>query len=320
LRKHSRNTAKTENTMKILVTGGAGFIGSHIAQKYIDSGHTVHIVDNMFSGRYENIPQDARFFEMDITEPEILKIIEKERYEIISHHAAQMDVRKSVEDPLFDARVNILGSINLVEHGLKHGLKKVVFASSGGTVYGEQNMFPATEAHSLKPISPYGVAKLSFEQYLFYYHTCFGLEYVALRYANVYGPRQNPHGEAGVVAIFINKMLSGEQAFINGDGLQTRDYVFVEDVVQANLVALDSKKSGSFNVGTGIETNVNEIFDVINQTLGNTFQRTHAEAKTGEQKRSVLDYKKIQAELGWKPQVDFSEGIQKTVEWFKLKK
>lgn len=306
--------------MKILVTGGAGFIGSHIAAQYLKEGHTVHIVDNMFSGKIENIPKGAVFFEMDIADTEIVRLLETEKYEVINHHAAQMDVRRSVADPLFDARVNILGSINLVEHGLKNGLKKVIFASSGGTVYGEQTSFPADENHPRNPISPYGVAKLSFEQYLYYYHTCFGLEYVALRYANVYGPRQNPHGEAGVVAIFIKKMLNGEQPVINGSGLQTRDYVFVKDVVNANLAALKYSGSTSFNVGTGVETNVVEIFDVINTYLGSKKPRTFAEAKSGEQMRSVLDCSSLRNKTGWKPEVQFTEGISQTIEWFKSQK
>jgi UDP-glucose 4-epimerase len=279
----------------------------------------VHIMDNMATGKRENIPASARFIEMDITAPEVATILAEERYEVISHHAAQIDVRKSVADPMFDARVNILGGINLVENGLKHGLKKVIFASSGGTVYGEQHTFPATEQHSCKPISPYGIAKLSFEQYLYYYHTCFGLEYAAMRYANVYGPRQNPHGEAGVVAIFISKILSGVQAMINGDGLQTRDYVFVEDLVRANVLALGTIPTGAYNIGTAIETNVVQVFDAVNAALGNRFERKHAEAKTGEQKRSVLDYGHTQSILGWQPEIDFETGIAKTVAWFQAK-
>jgi UDP-glucose 4-epimerase len=305
--------------MKILITGGAGFIGSQIAEAYLQAGHEVHIMDNLATGKRENIPASARFIEMDITDPAVADVLAEERYEVISHHAAQIDVRKSVADPMFDARVNILGGINLVENGLKHGLKKVIFASSGGTVYGDQHTFPATEQHSCKPISPYGIAKLSFEQYLYYYHTCFGLDYAAMRYANVYGPRQNPHGEAGVVAIFISKILSGVQAMINGDGLQTRDYVFVEDLVRANVLALGNIPTGAYNIGTSIETNVVEVFDAVNAALGNRFERKHAEAKTGEQKRSVLDYGHTKSILGWQPEIDFEAGIAKTVAWFQAK-
>lgn len=305
--------------MKILVTGGAGFIGSQVASKFIEAGHTVHIVDNLSTGKIENLPPGAPFYQLDIAEPEIVTLIEKEKYELICHHAAQIDVRKSVADPLFDARVNILGSLNLVEFGLRNGLKKIIFASSGGTVYGEQTQFPAPEDHSLLPISPYGITKLSFEHYLHYYQVCMGLQYVALRYGNVYGPRQNPHGEAGVVAIFAQKILAGDQPFINGTGEQTRDYVFVEDVVAANAAALAYSKSGAFNVGTGIETSVLEIFDAVRDAAGSNKQRQFAAAKTGEQSRSVLDYSRIRSEMGWEPKTAFREGIQKTVAWFRDK-
>jgi UDP-glucose 4-epimerase len=305
--------------MKILVTGGAGFIGSQVAEAFLQEGHEVHIVDNLATGKMENLPQAAVFHRMDIAESEVVALIENEKFEVICHHAAQIDVRKSVADPLFDARVNILASLNLVEHGLRNGLKKVIFASSGGTVYGEQVSIPANEEHSLNPISPYGITKLSFEHYLYYYHTCMGLQYLALRYGNVYGPRQNPHGEAGVVAIFAQKILSGEQPFINGDGKQTRDYVFVEDVVTANRAALAYSGSGSFNVGTGIETSVLDIFDAVRDAAGSKLERKYAPAKVGEQSRSVLDHHKIKSLMGWEPRTDFKTGIQKTVEWFKHK-
>jgi UDP-glucose 4-epimerase len=305
--------------MKILVTGGAGFIGSQVAEAFLKAGHEVHIVDNMATGKPENIPPAAVFHPFDISGTEVVGLIEQERFEVICHHAAQIDVRKSVADPLFDARVNILASLNLVEHGLRNGLKKIIFASSGGTVYGEQTVFPATEDHPLKPISPYGITKLSFEHYLYYYHTCLGLEYLALRYGNVYGPRQNPHGEAGVVAIFTQKILSGEQPLINGDGKQTRDYVFVEDVVSANVAALNYSGSGSFNVGTGREISVLDIFDAVRDAAGSAMERKHAPAKVGEQSRSVLDYARIHSAMGWKPGTSFEAGILKTVEWFKQK-
>jgi UDP-glucose 4-epimerase len=305
--------------MKILVTGGAGFIGSQVAAQFLEAGHIVHIVDNMATGKFENLPPKAAFYQLDISEPEIITLLEKEKYEVICHHAAQIDVRKSVSDPLFDARINILGSLNLVEFGLRNGLKKIIFASSGGTVYGEQVQFPASEHHSLMPISPYGITKLSFEHYLHYYQVCMGLHYVALRYGNVYGPRQNPHGEAGVVAIFTQKILAGEQPLINGSGAQTRDYVFVEDVVSANLAALTYEKSGAFNVGTGIETSVLEIFDAVRDAAGSDKQRQFAPAKTGEQSRSVLDHSLIQKEMGWQPKTEFKSGIEKTVNWFKEK-
>lgn len=302
--------------MKILVTGGAGFIGSHVADALIQDGHEVHIMDDLSTGVRENLNPAAKFFEVDIASPEAAEIVKREGYAVMSHHAAQLDVRKSVADPLFDARVNIMGSLNLLETGIRHGLKKFIFASSGGTVYGEQDYFPADENHALRPVSPYGVAKLTVEKYLYYYHVANGLQFVNLRYANIYGPRQNPHGEAGVIAIFANKILAGQQPTVNGDGLQTRDYVMVEDVVQANLAALRYDKSGSFNIGTAVETTVVELFDTINAELGNRFARIHGPAKAGEQRRSVLNPALAERDLGWKPQWKVSEGLKKTMAWF----
>ncbi|MBI5325183.1 MAG: NAD-dependent epimerase/dehydratase family protein [Ignavibacteriae bacterium] len=233
--------------MKILVTGGAGFIASHITDAYINAGHDVFIIDNFSSGRKENVNHKATLIEMDINDEKVDELFKIEKFDIINHHAAQMDVRFSVDNPRFDATTNILGSLNLYESAKKYGVKKVIFASTGGAVYGEQDYFPADENHPTSPCSPYGIAKLANEKYLFYYKQIFGMEHVIFRYVNVYGPRQNPHGEAGVVAIFINKMLSGNQPVINGDGLNTRDYVFVEDVVKANLLALKSNVSGIYN-------------------------------------------------------------------------
>lgn len=304
--------------MKILVTGGAGFIGSHIVDAYIDAGHQVDIADDLSTGRAENISHKASFYKLDISDSAAVDVLlSSQRYDVISHHAAQLDVRKSVADPVFDARVNIIGSLNLLESGLKYGLKKFIFASSGGTVYGEQEEFPATEMHSLHPVSPYGVAKLTVENYLFYYGLIHKLKYVALRYANVFGPRQNPHGEAGVVAIFAEKILSGQQPLINGDGLQTRDYVFVKDVVSANILALDYPENCAFNIGMGVETDVLQVFDMINEELGGKFKQKFAPAKEGEQKRSVLDNTFAIEELNWKPEFSLSEGLRVTMEWFK---
>lgn len=307
--------------MKILVTGGAGFIASHIAEAYRSAGHDVEIADDLSTGKKENLPAGIPFHEMDIADgAAVEKLMQSGKFEVISHHAAQLDVRKSVADPVFDARVNILGSLNLIEHGLKNGLKKVIFASSGGTVYGEQSEFPATENHPTHPISPYGVAKLTVEHYLYYFAAVQGLNYVALRYANIYGPRQNPHGEAGVIAIFANKILDNQQPLINGDGKQTRDYVFVDDVVRANLLALDYNKNTAFNIGTGVETDVVRLFDLINENLGGKFERKFAPAKDGEQRRSVLSYSTIERELGWKPKYNLEDGIRVTMEWFRNRK
>lgn len=305
--------------MKILVTGGAGFIGSHIVDALIEKNHEVHIVDNLITGFRHNIHPKATFHEIDIYSPEVKNIIEKEKFEVIFHKAAQMDVRKSVADPVYDANINIIGSLNLLESGIKSGLKKFIFASSGGTVYGEQVEFPANESHSKAPISPYGITKLALENYLHYYAVQYGLKSVTLRYANVYGPRQNPHGEAGVVAIFAKKIYHQEQAFVNGDGQQTRDYVFVEDVVNANMLALESEESGAFNVGTAVETNVVQLFDYINAYFKNPIERQFAPAKPGEQQRSVLDCSLIKEKLSWEPKFDIELGLNKTCKWFEEK-
>lgn len=305
--------------MKILVTGGAGFIASHIADKLILHGHTVHILDNLYAGKKENINPHAVFHCLDIIQPETASLIINEKYDVIYHFAAQMDVRKSVDDPAFDAKVNIIGTINLLEAALKAGTKRIIFASTGGAGYGEQEYFPADEKHPIQPLSPYGIAKMSVEKYLYYYHQIQGLEYITLRLANIYGPRQSPKGEAGVVAIFCQRLLNNEPAYINGTGLQTRDYVYVSDVVEAAYLALHYPKSGAFNVSTSIETNVVQIFDYINQAMGKNAPQLFAEAKKGEQLRSVLSYNKIQTEMGWKPTVDIHTGLKKTVEWFMQK-
>lgn len=303
--------------MKILITGGAGFIASNIADRYLELGHKVVIVDNLVTGQRENIPAAAAFYELDICDPELKSIFEKERPDIVSHHAAQMDVRKSVADPIYDATVNVLGSLNLLENCVKWGVKKVIFASTGGAIYGEQDYFPADEKHPLRPLSPYGITKLTTEKYLFFYKNTHGLTHTILRYANIYGPRQNPHGEAGVVAIFCTRMLSGEQPVINGDGKQTRDYVFVGDVVRANELALTNGDNGIFNVGTGKETDVNELFRKIAMHIDADIPERHGPAKPGEQMRSVLDASLIGREFGWQPSVDLEEGLKRTVAFFR---
>jgi UDP-glucose 4-epimerase len=305
--------------LKILVTGGAGFIGSHITDAYVNAGHTVVVVDDLSMGTNDNLNPKAKFYHLDIRSKEISDIFEKEKFDIVNHHAAQMDVRKSVDDPMFDASVNIIGVLNLLENCKTFGVKKFIFASTGGAIYGEQDYFPADEIHPVRPLSPYGITKLATEKYLFYYKQVFGLPYVVLRYANVYGPRQNPHGEAGVIAIFAKKMLEGGQPHINGDGKQTRDYVFVSDVVRANLLALEFSKSDIFNVGTGIETDVNTLFIKIRTLINSKCEEYHAPAKLGEQLRSVLDTKKIENELFWKQKYNIEEGLRLTVDFFKNK-
>jgi UDP-glucose 4-epimerase len=303
--------------MRILVTGGAGFIASHVADAFIAAGHDVSILDDLSSGRRENVNPKARFYELDVQDPRVEDILRRERPEVLCHHAAQMDVRRSVADPLFDARVNILGLINLMEHGRQHGLKRVLFSSTGGAIYGEQEAFPAPETHRAAPLSPYGVAKLASERYLFFYFVTYGIAYAALRYANVYGPRQNPHGEAGVVAIFCEKLLRGEQPVINGDGMQTRDYVYVGDLVRANLAALDSDFVGGVNLGTGIETDVNTIFRLLVRLCDSSAPERHGPAKPGEQRRSVIDNALAGRVLGWEPQVSLEGGLRQTVDFFR---
>ena len=304
---------------KILVTGGAGFIGSNVADRFISLGHKVVIVDNLSTGFKENINPKAKFYKIDINSKKIEQIFKDEKPEILCHHAAQIDVRKSVSDPIFDAKVNIEGTLNLLNNCVKYKTKKVIFASTGGALYGEQDYFPADENHPERPLSPYGIAKLAIEKYLYYFRVSYGLNYVSLRYANVYGPRQNPWGEAGVVAIFTQKLLSGEKAVINGDGKQTRDYVYVKDIVDANLLALSYAESDFFNIGTGIETDVNTIFNLLKKKTGSKQKELHGPKKPGEQKRSVLDSSKAKKILGWSPKYDLEKGMEGTVKYYKEK-
>jgi UDP-glucose 4-epimerase len=305
-------------SLNILVTGGAGFIASHIVDAYLEAGHRVTVVDDLSTGRERNLNPRAAFHRMDIRDAAaVAALFERSRFDVMNHHAAQMDVRKSVADPVFDASVNLQGVLTLLQQCVRTGVRKVIFASTGGAIYGEQDHFPADESHPTRPISPYGVAKLSTEHYLFYYRAVFGLEYIALRYANVYGPRQNPEGEAGVVAIFCRKLLAGQVPTINGEGKQTRDYVFVGDVVRANLLALGIQESNTFNIGTGKETDVNELFRMLRDLTGQRCEERHAEAKKGEQLRSVLTAGKIHAATGWKPSVPLREGLATTVEYFR---
>ncbi len=303
--------------MKILVTGGAGFIGSHVAEALQAQGHAVHVLDDLSSGTPEHVPEGTVFHEMDVRDAAVEALWAQERFDVLVHHAAQMDVRRSVADPRFDADVNVLGLLNLMEAGRRNGLRRVIFASTGGAIYGEPDYAPQDEAHPMRPLSPYGITKLTTEHYLFYYEQQYGIRYVALRYANVYGPRQNPHGEAGVVAIFARRLLEGRQPVIYGDGRQTRDYVFVGDVVRANLAALAyDGPSGAFNVGTAVETDVNTLFRLLRDRLDARCQEVHAEAKPGEQRRSVLGFDKARRLLGWTPLVALDEGLGRTADWF----
>ena len=303
--------------MRILVTGGAGFIGSHVVDTYIEAGHEVFVVDDLSTGKLANLHPRAHFLHADLLDLAVRKLIASEKIEVINHHAAQMDVRRSVADPLFDARVNLLGMLNVLEGAREAKVKKVIFSSSGGTVYGEQTAFPADETHATQPISPYGVSKRSGEHYLYFYSVEYGIPYVALRYANIYGPRQDPHGEAGVVAIFTLRLLSNDQPIINGDGKQTRDYVFVKDVARANLAALQTDFCGSINIGTGIETDVNQLFQHLRSFTQSSLPERYGPAKPGEQRRSVLAWDRAKEVLGWSPTVGVDEGLRQTVEFFR---
>lgn len=303
--------------MNILVTGGAGFIGSHVVDSYLHGGHNVVVVDDLSTGSMRNVNPKAQFYQLDIRSENVEEVFKRHRFDVVNHHAAQMDVRRSVADPIFDASVNVLGSLNTFELARKYGARKIIFASTGGAIYGEQDCFPADEEHPLRPLSPYGITKLTTEKYLFYYGQVHGMESVILRYANIYGPRQNPFGEAGVVAIFANRMLRGGEPIINGDGMQTRDYTYVGDVVKANVMALVYPRSNIFNVGTGIETNVNDVFHALRRYLNPSCPERHGPAKEGEQRRSVIGFGKIKSELGWVPSVTLDEGLRLTAEYFK---
>ncbi len=303
--------------MKTLVTGGAGFIGSHIVDAYLEAGHDVIAVDDLSSGQRSNVNPDARFEQLDIRSEEAARLVAAEKPDVVNNHAAQMNVRFSVANPRYDAEVNVLGLINLLEASRQAGTKRFIFASSGGTVYGEPEVFPSDEAQPTLPLCPYGISKLSGELYLHYYNKIFGLPYVALRYSNVYGPRQDPHGEAGVVAIFCQRLLAGEDVTINGDGLQTRDYVFIADVVRANLAALETPFTGSVNIGAGVETNVVEIYQAIKDVIGGSGSALHGPAKDGDVRRSCLDAALAFECLGWKAGTSLSEGLSLTVDFFR---
>jgi UDP-glucose 4-epimerase len=302
--------------VRALVTGGAGFIGSHITDALVDAGHSVTVVDDLSRGRSAQVNAAATFVQIDITSDGLAAAVAAAKPEVIFHHAAQIDVRESVRDPLHDADVNVVGTVNVLRAAVDAGTQRVVFASSGGAIYGDEAVIPTPEDHPCLPASPYGTAKLCAEAYGGTFSRQAGLEFVALRYANVYGPRQDPHGEAGVVAIFATRLLHGEPTVINGDGTQTRDYVHVEDVVRANLAAVDGPP-GVYNIGTGVEMDVNTLYRMLAAACGVTGAAEHGPAKPGEQRRSCLDTTFTRECLGWTASIPFEEGLRSTVDFFR---
>lgn len=307
-----------------LVTGGAGFIGSHVADAYLAAGYAVTVLDDLSTGRRENVPRTARFVRADIGSAEARDLLADGGFAVLNHHAAQLDVRVSVTDPALDARINLLGLLNLLEGARRGGVTRVVAASSGGVVYDERGTLPHGEEARKLPLSPYGVSKLAAEYYLAAYARLYGLEVVSLRYANVYGPRQNPHGEAGVVAIFGSRILAGQALTIFGDGDQTRDYVYVEDVARANLAASrapagapESIDAAAFNIGTGVETSVTDLARLMLEASGRTVPVAHEPARAGELLRSALSCAKAGRLWDWRPAVSLEEGLKRTYDWIR---
>lgn len=306
--------------MKILITGGAGFIASHVADLLITNGHEVAILDNLSTGKKEFINPNAQFYQADITDKNRIEdILAEFKPELINHHAAHIQVGHSVEDPQFDAQNNIIGLLNLMQSAVKYGVSKVIMASTGGAMYGNKQT-PFSESMKEEPLSPYGVSKRAGELYLNYYHEQYGINYIALRYANVYGPRQNPHGESGVVAIFSEMLAQNQQPVINGDGTHTRDYVYVKDVAQANLMAIDSDFIGAINIGTATEVSTNEVFDKVVKEFGLKIAKKYGPARPGEQVTSSLDYSLAKKILNWEPTINFDIGVKQVVQWYQNKK
>jgi UDP-glucose 4-epimerase len=302
--------------MRILVTGGAGFIGSHVADRFLDLGHEVAVLDDLSTGFRSLVDPRARVYEVDITDAEAVeRVVADFAPEIVDHHAAQIDVRRSVDDPVFDARTNILGALHLLQACTRHAVRKLVYASTGGALYGEGRRLPATEEHPVNPEAPYGVSKHTLEHYLYLWRLLHGLDYTVLRYPNVYGPRQNPHGEAGVNAIFIGLMLVGKRPRIFGTGEQVRDYLYVGDVVEANERALGAGSGEIVNLGTGIGTSVNEIFRELKSILGFAGEPLYEAPRPGEIQRIYLDASRAKRVLDWEPRVRFRDGLERTVEW-----
>jgi UDP-glucose 4-epimerase len=303
--------------MKVLVTGGAGFIGSHVSDRLLALGHEVAIVDNLVTGKRENLPAAATFYETDIRDAALHEVFGIERPDAVIHHAAHIDVTRSVREPGYDASINILGSLNLLECCRQHGVRKIIYAGTGGALFGEPSYIPVDESHPVDPISPYGVSKHTVEHYLFAYRQNHGLQYIVLRYPNVYGPRQDPHGEAGVVAIFALQLLTGHQPVIFGDGSKTRDYCYVADIVEANVIALNSPLGGVYNLGRGIEVSDTEIFEAVRSAVGSEVAPAFAAVRPGEVEHIALDASKAEKELGWTWRVDLNEGVAQAVEFYR---
>jgi UDP-glucose 4-epimerase len=301
--------------MKILVTGGCGFIGSHIVDRYVDEGHDVVVIDNLSTGDKRNLNLKATFHKKDICDETIGEIFQQEKFDIINHHAAQINVRTSVDDPRFDAQVNIIGTVNLLTLGVKYSVQRFIFASSGGAIYGEPKQFPIKEDFPLNPLSPYAVAKMAAEKYIRVFATIYPFHYTILRYSNVYGPRQISKSEAGVISIFINQILDNKECIVFGDGHQVRDYVYVHDVVEANVRALDCR-SDMFNIGTGVATSVNDLIDILSDVTKKKIDHTHSAPRPGEVFKNVLDSSKAASVLQWKPRTPLRQGIHTTFEYF----
>lgn len=301
---------------KCLVTGGAGFIGSNLVDRLVELGHKVVVMDNLYSGKKEYLNSHATFLNMDIRAGEVEDVFEGEEFDYVFHLAAQIDARASVREPLFDLDINVAGSLNILENCRKFNIKKIIFVSTGGALFGDDaSIVPTPESVLPAPTTPYGIHKLCFEKYLNYYNKIFGQDYIAIRPANVYGPRQYKGGESGVISIFIDKASKGEVCTINGEGAQTRDYVYVDDIVNSLIKGMETDFTGELNIGSGKETSVLDIVELIEEALGKEVNKEHAPAVPGDQMRSCLDSSKAWEVLGWKPQVDLREGIKRTLEW-----